>query len=82
MAHQGLAQTLELIFLKMPAQRASIMLNIIEYREKVEWERINEFIPSHQICSHNFKQNPFSHSPITYYSLIDICPGRSVWVCG
>ena len=51
-------QTLELVLLKMPAQRASITRDVIEYREKAKWDRINEFILSHPAFSHYFKQNP------------------------
>ncbi len=52
----GLVQALELVLLKMPAQRASIMGDMIEYRKKTECERINSFILSHPGYSHNFKQ--------------------------
>ncbi len=73
-----LTQTLELVLLKMPAQRASITRDVIEFREQAECERINEFILSHPACSHYFKQNLFNHSSFSNLGAIDLCPAVSV----
>ncbi len=76
-------QTLELVLLKMPTQWASITRDVIEYREKAERERINEFILFRSAFSPNFKQNPiqpFFFHLLEYNRSLSRCVCVSLWL--